>query len=305
MNDGALTPSSVVRVLAATPAEGGEIALPAAAPPRSAATTSKRSVTSLAILLAEDNAINQRIASTMLANMGHTVDIAGNGRDALAKATLRVYDVIIMDMQMPEMDGLEATRAIRALHGPEGHVPIVAMTANAFAADRDACMAAGMNDFITKPITARKLFDAIEPWAVGMARKHEEEPEPEAEEPVDAAPVDPNLIDSQQMQMIQDEVGTDALRELLISFWSDAGGLLQELELALSGEDLERASAVLHTLKGAAASLGLVGCSHTCEDARTAIAEGRPPDLNALITVLSATLQATQPLIVERGTEAA
>jgi CheY-like chemotaxis protein len=273
----------------------------------------KRSQASLAILLAEDNAVNQRIASTMLSNMGHTVDIAGNGRDAAAKATLRVYDVIIMDMQMPEMDGLEATRAIRAMRGPAGHVPIIAMTANAFATDREACMATGMNDFISKPITARKLFDVLEPWASGTARAHDGDgnvPEKEgsmqknfrADETEQAT--DHSLIDSEQMRMIHEEVGADALQELLISFWADASGLLDELELAVSADDPMRASAVLHTLSGAAASLGLIGCSEACEAARMAIAEQKRPDLDTLATVLTKTLQATQPHIVETGSRA-
>jgi len=298
MIDGAVTPSSVVRALARAGLCSGECADPAPAP-RSATSAPKRSATSLAILLAEDNVVNQRIASTMLTNMGHTVDIAGNGRDAVAKATLRIYDVIIMDMQMPEMDGLEATHAIRALPGPAGHVPIIAMTANAFAADRDACLAAGMNDFLSKPITARKLFDAIEPWATGIARARDEaQPADDPGVAGSEVPSDPDLVDAQQMRMIQDEVGADTLQELLLSFWADAGGLLSELEQAFGEGDPLWASTVLHTIKGAAASLGLIGCAHACEAARTAIAEQRAPDLDALMTVMFKTLQATQPRIV-------
>ena len=107
--------------------------------------------------------------------------------------------------------------------------------------------------------------------------------------------------------MIQAEVGADGVNELLISFWADASGLLEELELALSGEDPMRASAVLHTLKGAAASLGLIGCDEACEAARLALAEGRPPDLDRLMTVMFRTLQATQPRILDtaRDSEAA
>jgi CheY-like chemotaxis protein len=209
------------------------------------------------------------------------------------------------------MDGLEATRAIREQPGPSGQVPIIAMTANAFATDRNACLEAGMNDFISKPITARKLFDAIEPWASGIAREDEQAdaddtddaslpfaPE-EAAAPVAAPPIDPSLIDARQMGMIQDEVGTDGLHELLISFWADAAGLLAELEQALTAEDYRSASAVLHTLKGAAANLGLSGCGAACADARADIAEGRAPDVGELLTIMFKTLQATQPRIVE------
>jgi CheY-like chemotaxis protein len=194
---------------------------------------------------------------------------------------------------------LEATRAIRALRGPEGHVPIIAMTANAFGTDRDACLAAGMNHFLSKPITAQKLFDALEPWASGIPRVHEASDQGDGKAPDVSSAIDPELIDAEQMRMIQEEVGTDTLQELLISFWADAGGLLDELELALSGEDPKRASAVLHTMSGAAASLGLIGCTHACEAARAAIAERRQPDLDTLATVLAKTLQATQSRIVD------
>jgi HPt (histidine-containing phosphotransfer) domain-containing protein len=118
-------------------------------------------------------------------------------------------------------------------------------------------------------------------------------PEPTAE------PVDPSIIDAQQMGMIEDEVGTDGLHELLISFWADAAGLLSELEVALTAADHKHASVVLHTLKGSAANLGLTGCGAACDAARVVIAEGRTPDVNELLTMLFKTLQATQPRIVE------
>jgi HPt (histidine-containing phosphotransfer) domain-containing protein len=132
-----------------------------------------------------------------------------------------------------------------------------------------------------------------------VTRARAETAEPRETAAADTAPVDPELIDPQQMRMIQDELGGDALQELLLSFWADAGGLLNELELALNSEDSWRASEVLHTIKGAAASLGLVGCAHACQDARNAIAEQRAPDLETLMTAMFKTLQATQPRIVE------
>jgi signal transduction histidine kinase/CheY-like chemotaxis protein len=298
--DGPVTPSSMVHALA-----GPSLAGEQAPPPKMLPTPPKRSSTRLAVLLAEDNAVNQRIASTMLRNMGHSVDIAGNGRDALAKAQIRIYDVIVMDMQMPGMDGLEATRAIRELPGPAGAVPIIAMTANAFAADRNACLEAGMNDFISKPITAHKLFDAIEPWASGINVMRETDADVMADEsapplspepaPLPPLELDPEIIDVQQMSMIRDELGDEGLHELLISFWTDAAGLLSELEQTLTAGDHKRASEVLHTLKGSASNLGLIGCGNACDAARVTIAEGGTPDFNALLLVLSKTLQTMQP----------
>jgi CheY-like chemotaxis protein len=114
----------------------------------------------LRILLAEDNAVNQKLAMRLLANMGYSADLAGDGVKVLEALGATDYDVVLMDVQMPELDGLEATRRIRA-KWPERPVHIVAMTANAMAGDRDACLAAGMNDYISKPIRPAELAAAL------------------------------------------------------------------------------------------------------------------------------------------------
>jgi CheY-like chemotaxis protein len=105
----------------------------------------------LRILLAEDNSVNQMLAVRLLRGLGYTADVAGNGVEAVDAVEGGGYDLVLMDVQMPEMDGLEATRAIRARHGAGGP-RIVAMTANAMAEDRDECLAAGMDDYVSKPI---------------------------------------------------------------------------------------------------------------------------------------------------------
>jgi signal transduction histidine kinase/CheY-like chemotaxis protein len=113
------------------------------------------------ILVVEDNKINQMLITTYLEKFGHSFDIASNGFEAVEAAAKGGYDVILMDVQMPEMDGIEATRRIRALGAGAGSQPIVALTANAMHGDRESYLAAGMNDYLAKPITAANLFETL------------------------------------------------------------------------------------------------------------------------------------------------
>jgi CheY-like chemotaxis protein len=115
----------------------------------------------LRILLAEDNAVNQKLALRLLEQMGYRADVASNGIEAIESVERQAYDVILMDVQMPEMDGLDATRAIRKLK-TLAQPRIVAMTANAMQGDREMCLAAGMDDYISKPIRVNELVDALD-----------------------------------------------------------------------------------------------------------------------------------------------
>jgi two-component system sensor histidine kinase/response regulator len=117
----------------------------------------------LQILLAEDNAVNQTLATRLLQKRGHSVVIVPNGREALAALDNQRFDVVLMDVQMPEMDGFQATAAIREKEIRTGaHIPVVAMTAHAMKGDRESCLAAGMDAYISKPIRASELFALIE-----------------------------------------------------------------------------------------------------------------------------------------------
>jgi CheY-like chemotaxis protein len=117
------------------------------------------------LLLAEDNIVNQKVATLMLERMGYQIELAENGAIAHQKAEARRYAAILMDVLMPEVDGLDATRRIRAGSGPNKTTPIIAVTANAMQEDQEACMAAGMDDFLSKPLAMSILATCMARWA--------------------------------------------------------------------------------------------------------------------------------------------
>ena len=118
----------------------------------------------LRILVAEDNVVNQRVALGLLSKLGYRADAVGNGIEAVQTMKMVPYDLVLMDCQMPEMDGFEATRAIRELGGRSAHVPIIALTANAMHGDRERCLDAGMSDYMTKPMDLGRLSASLSQW---------------------------------------------------------------------------------------------------------------------------------------------
>jgi two-component system, sensor histidine kinase and response regulator len=145
---------------------------PASTLPLPAARISASSL-SLSILLADDNLVNQRVAMTMLGKMGHRVTLATNGLEALELWRQSDFDLVFMDVQMPEMTGLQATMQIRREEAIGAHVPIVAMTASAMSEERDRCLAAGMDDFISKPVSYKVIEQMI---AATFSRRERADP---------------------------------------------------------------------------------------------------------------------------------
>jgi two-component system sensor histidine kinase/response regulator len=195
----------------------------------------------LRVLLAEDNPVNQKLAVRLLEKQGHAVVLAVNGIEAVDMVERQPFDLVLMDVQMPEMDGFEATAAIRAREQAAGrHMPILAMTAYAMKGDRERCLASGMDAYVSKPIQPRELWHAIEQLVSATA----------------GTPVSSDDILDRQEAL--DRVGGDVvlLRELVGVFLADCPRLWHDIEDALSRGDARNLSRAAHTLKGAVATFG-------------------------------------------------
>jgi PAS domain S-box-containing protein len=197
------------------------------------------------ILLAEDNDINALLATTLLEELGFECEVAPNGKIALEAVQARPFDLVLMDVQMPVMDGLAATRAIRALPGWPGSVPIVAMTANAMRTDQDACLAAGMDDFVSKPIDPEHFLGVV----VRMLGDGGAAPVVREPEPADTPDLDPAQLDGLAKLMPPGK-----LRQIISVYLSSAEERLARIE-ACAG-DLVQMAREAHDLKGVSGNFG-------------------------------------------------
>jgi len=136
-----------------------------AAPPDTAPQRLPREQNGVTILVVEDNRINQKVLSHQLINLGYAIEVAENGEEAVAKVKSRRYDLIFMDVQMPVMDGFQATQEIRSLGEDSSSIPIIAVTANAFQSEREKCFSSGMDDYLTKPVDRDLLQESLRRWA--------------------------------------------------------------------------------------------------------------------------------------------
>ncbi len=216
-------------------------------------------LTSLRILVAEDNAINQRVAQLMLEKMGHRIDIVANGQEAVRAAGAVDYDAVLMDVQMPEMDGLEATRQIQAQLPAERQPHIIAMTASAMVEDREACAAAGMQGYVAKPVKAEKLKKVLTRVRARSRRSDADLPAQEQQDvpgipPVTVPPVD-HVVIADLRDMIDDEDGA-ALSQLIEQYLLDSARSVRELADALAVDDTTRILRLSHTWKSISAILG-------------------------------------------------
>ncbi|MBW4487248.1 MAG: response regulator [Trichocoleus desertorum ATA4-8-CV12] len=212
----------------------------------------------LRVLLAEDNVVNQKVAIHLLQQLGYRADIAGNGLEVLAALRRQVYDVVLMDVQMPEMDGLTATRRICQEWPPETRPYIIAMTANAMQGDRELCKASGMNDYVSKPIRLDTLVKALNacPSSAPVLRTGD-----------GRSPED--VLNRQALQALQELVGEDAIEflvEVIDTYLEDGPKVLQSMWLALVQEDLTALHQAAHSLKMSSVTLGAKTLASLCEE---------------------------------------
>ena len=207
----------------------------------------------LRVLLAEDSVVNQKLALALLKKWGHSGTVANNGKEAVELATRETFDVVLMDVQMPEMDGLEATRQIRRSEaGTDRHLPIIAMTAHAMKGDRELCIESGMDDYVSKPVRPWQLINALSQFfaedahAVGVSR--EEAVSAATLEDADPAPAEKYRVDwPVALRITQGD--RDLLREIAGAFLEESRIVLADLKYALKNDDAKTSQRMAHTIK--------------------------------------------------------
>ena len=261
------------KLLASAPDSGVQ-----AVSPELRSTQDLRSFGKCRLLLAEDNPTNQAVALDMLDSFGLTADIAHNGQEALILAENRPYDLILMDMQMPVMGGLEATREIRRLPGYEA-VPIIALSANAFESDRQACLAVGMSDFLGKPVVPDSLQRTLLKWlAESPLKSPTETPEKEWTPASSSGIADADLPDipgvNLKMGLAQISGKRTTFLRLLGKLIETHGQDVETIRNKLAAGDLEGACRLAHSLKGSAGMLGAEAISASASMIEMTVHEG-------------------------------
>ncbi len=268
--------------------------------------------TPMRVLVVEDNIVNQRLAIRLLEKRGHSLALAGNGVEALETLEASPFDAVLMDLQMPRMGGLEATAEIRRReNGTPRHTPIIAMTAHAMKGDREACLAAGMDAYLAKPIQADELYRTLEAFALvaeGRGRVCEFQKSPSTTSPLpnpsaaisEIRTPDPALplVDwSAALKSVADDRAL--LYELITLFLESLPQWLLDLREAIARQDQPTAKRLAHTLKGSLRQFGATATT-TAQHLETAADQGRFAEATTLFSELQTALDQLRPKLLER-----
>ena len=236
------------------------------------------------LLLAEDNLINQKVAVAMLSGAGYHVDAVINGAEAVSAAAVQTYDAILMDCQMPELNGYEATVAIRTKEVSGNHVPIIAMTAGARREDRERCMDVGMDDYLAKPINMDALLTLVDSSVKGSSRGTLST---SIGNYSDAEPtIDPLFLD--ELRVPGEASKQDLLGDLVGQFLLDTDSLLAQLRRALDADDAPVMARIAHNIKGSAGQLGARRLTSSCARLESSASEGHLADARSELQEMEA-----------------
>lgn len=266
------------------------------ASPKTPETTNKQTskVPAMRILLVEDNAVNQMLASAILKKAGHKVEVAADGVEAVDAVRSRAFDAVLMDIQMPEMDGLEATRRIRQLDDPEqSNIYIIAMTANALMGDREKCISAGMNDYLPKPIDQKKLLAALEKASTVAPSVSDSE----GGEDVDDGPT---CLDRTIIDQLEETIGLEAVAGMLSMTIAETPATVALISAASAEGDLDMMRREVHDM---GSNYGSYGAMRLCEHARAiekACREDNAREASELAEKLPAIVDETIGLLKDR-----
>jgi PAS domain S-box-containing protein len=248
----------------------------------------QQTTSSLRILLAEDNTMNQKVALRLLQRLGYRADVASNGLEAVAALEQRRYDVVLMDVQMPELDGLDAARRICERWPVDSRPRMVAMTANALPEDREACFAAGMDDYVAKPIRGDELAAALKrthPLSDDDGRRTERQ----------------SGLDPAALQSLRDLGGAEFLAEVVDTFSSDAPVLLASLQSSLDSGDAEELRRAAHTLKSNGSTLGATAFAELCRTLEQRAKGGHLDGASQLVDRVEQEYRTLQPTLATLG----
>ncbi|MGB1080954.1 MAG: ATP-binding protein [Alphaproteobacteria bacterium] len=285
------------------------------------------------ILLVEDSPTNRAVVEAFLEDLPVTLDMAENGQEGVDRAAATVYDLVLMDMAMPVMDGLTATRQIRKLPGLNGKVPIVALTANAMASDRESCLAAGMNDYLSKPLNLAGLVDSVRRWlaldeaeaAAGDAGADAETMEAsrpaddegydleiraKAERAITASPAAAQetagqktrvttLLDASVLAQLQTDTGEDVLKMLVTAFLEELDGRLTTLRDLCAEERWADLRHEAHTIKGSSATFGAAALSQAAKRIENACDDGQIETIKQDVDAFPALARKTRSALIK------
>jgi len=252
----------------------------------------RRQQLNMHILVVEDNETNQTVVTSMLRKFGCTVELASDGREAVAAFSETSYSLILMDCQMPVMDGYQATAEIRRLEDQKGainHTPIIALTANALQGDKEKCLTAGMDDYLSKPFKQNEIIKVLEKWSTGGSALFAEdevaipvqlsEKEEEASSPIDRTALN-------TLKELQIEGEPDIIERIIGAYLRSSEPLVSKLRTAVIENDFEIVHNSAHSLKSSSANVGAMTLSEICRELEMNCKEKKHDNAAALISAI-------------------